>query len=124
MKIAIASTGHSINSEVDLHTGRARCFVIYDTGKEDFEVYDNWRERECHHWAGSRTADILSELCVDAIILRNIGPCAFRRLSETRIGLYQAPMGSRVVEAIRGLREHKLPIVETPNCTGHNHLLR
>jgi len=124
MKIAVASTGSSINSEVDPHTGRARCFVIYDTGKEDFVVYDNWRVKECQHWAGSRAADILESLGVDAIILRNIGPCAFRRLSGTSIGLYQAPLGSRVVEAIRGFREHELSLVEAPNCTGHNHLLR
>ena len=123
MKVAIASTGKWLDSMVDRHTGRAACFVFYDTDLESHEAIHNLRCNKCRHWAGSQTSDILVNYGVDAVIVSKIGPCAFRKLSSAQIPVFlvdEIP----VVSAIRRLRDGELTRVEEPNCKGHSHLHR
>ncbi len=120
MKIAVASSGKWLDCAVDEHTGRAAFFVIYDTDQESYRAVENWDSQECIHWAGPRTADVLSQTEIDAIIVRYIGPSAFRKLSNAGIGVFYADEIS-AVEAIRRFREGKLRRATEPNCPGHGH---
>ena len=121
MKIAVASSGRWIESEVDPHAGRAACFIVYDTEDESHEVVENWRNERLPHWAGSSAMQALVDAGADAFVVRKIGPNAFRVVSEAAIDVYVAAEG-RIVEAIRSLREGKLEKLDAPNCQGHPHL--
>ena len=120
MKIAVAAFGRWLESEVDQHTGRALSFVLYDTEEESFQVFENWRSSQCIHWAGSSAANDLVKAGADAVIVRNIGPCAFRVFQEARIPVYLVE-DTTVVQAIRQMREGALKTADEPNCDGHIH---
>ncbi len=121
MKIAVASSGRWLESTVDFHTGRAACFIIYDTDSETHEAIDNWKCTECVHWAGLKSSNILIEAGVETMIVRNIGPNTFRRLLNAQIDIYYAEEIT-VVRAIRLFRDGKLSVALEYNCAGHSHL--
>jgi predicted Fe-Mo cluster-binding NifX family protein len=120
MKVAIASSGNGLESTVDSHTGRAACFIVYDTEQECFEVIDNLEACHCLHWTGTKTATILNNIGVGAIVTRRIGPSAYRQLTRLGIEIFFADE-SRVVDALRRFREGALERVTAPNCKGHEH---
>ena len=121
MKIAIAASGKWLESLLDEHTGRAHFFVVYETENESFEVIDNWNSVECIHWAGPRTVKRLVDTgAIDALIVRHIGPAAFRMFSEARVDVFYAPELT-VADAIKRQRQGELPLAQAPNCHGHQH---
>jgi len=122
MKLAVTSFGSSLDSPVDLHTGRAASLILYDTEEESHDVIYNWHHTQLLHWAGSNTTRTLIEARVDAVIVRQIGPCAFRALSDAGIQVWVVEEETTVVRAIRRFREGKLSLAEGPNCKGHDHL--
>ena len=121
MRIAVASSEQSLDSTVDFHTGRAPWFIVYDTNQETHEFIDNWSCFACLHWAGSKSVDTLVRASVRAVIVRHIGPNAFRLVKREGISVFLAEESS-VADAVRLFREGKLPSAERPNCTGHVHL--
>jgi len=120
MKIAVASSGKWLDSIVDFHTGRAAFFVVYDTKQENYEAIDNWLSIKCLHWAGSRAVNLLVEAGAQAVIVRHIGPRAFRRLLEAKITVFYVDEDT-VVNSIRAFREGELSAAKKPNCNGHAH---
>ncbi len=120
MKIAIAASGKWLDSYVDLNTGRAPFFIVYDEDEEDFEVIDNSSRFRCKHWAGSQTAKALVESRVDAVLVRQIGPCAYRCFKNAAIPVYHTPK-TTIVKAVKRFREGALLPIEKPNCEGHSH---
>lgn len=121
MKIAVASSGRWLESDVDYHTGRAACFVLYDTQTETFEVLDNWKCMECVHWAGVNSANRIVAMDADVVIVRHIGPNTFRAFLTANVHVFYTKEMS-VVQAIRQFREGKLPPAIEFNCAGHGHL--
>jgi len=121
MIIAVASSGQWLDSIVDSHTGRAACFILYDTDQESHNVIDNCRCIECKHWAGSHMANNLIETKADVVIVRNIGNNTFRKLTAANINVFYVDDIS-VAKAIRRFREGKLSKAKEYNCNGHSHL--
>lgn len=121
MKVAVASSGQWLDSMVDEHFGRARCFIVYDTSQDSHEVIDNWQCLECVHWAGTKSVDRLAQAGVSSVIVRYIGPNAFRMLAQAGIDVLFTEESS-VVDAVRRFREGKLLPAKAPNCNGHKHL--
>lgn len=121
MKVAVASSGRWLASDVDFHTGRAFCFIVYDTDSETYDVLDNWTCTECLHWAGLKTAETLIRAGVSTVIVRNIGPNTFRSLVKAGITIFYTEQLS-VVKAIRLYREGALSKAREHNCAGHPHL--
>lgn len=121
MRIAVASSGRWLDSIVDLHAGRAACFILYDTDQESFKVIDNLRCTGCKHWAGSHTANNLIESKANAVIVRNIGPNTFNMLITAKIDVCYVDDIS-VAKAVKRFREGKLSKAKESNCDGHSHL--
>ena len=56
MKIAITSTGNSLNSDLDIHFGRCSWFALYDTESHGCEFIEN-PHRDVDKKAGNITVD-------------------------------------------------------------------
>ncbi len=118
MKVAVTSTGNTLDSPVDLRLGRAKWILVVDTDTGDFEAYDNQDSAEANHGAGTQTAQQLSQLGVEAVITGNIGPNAYRAIGPTNIKVYLVT-GGTVQEAVEHFKAGSLGEVEEANVRGH-----
>ena len=112
MKVAVSSTDALLSSQVDLHFGRARYFLLVDSQSGSFTAWDNSENLSTPHHAGMQGAGILIGLGVRAVITGHIGPKAFRTLQADQVSVYTVTSGS-VGEAIGRLKAGELrPLVE------------
>ena len=77
MKIAITSTGESLDSPLDERFGRARYIHLVDVASgELLETIDNLENVEASHGAGIQTAGLVANRGVSAVITGRVGPKA------------------------------------------------
>jgi predicted Fe-Mo cluster-binding NifX family protein len=92
MKIAISSSGDTLQSEIDLRFARCPYYIIYDTDRGSFEAVKN-ENPAAGGGAGVRASQQIADMGVKAIITGNIGPNAFRVLSSASIKIYSGASG-------------------------------
>jgi len=73
MKIAITSTGKTLDSQVDPRFGRAAYFVIIDNETMDFSVIEN-ESVAAAGGAGISSAKVVIDTGVEAVLTGNCGP--------------------------------------------------
>lgn len=88
MKIAVTSTGRTLDAPMDTRFGRARTFVIYNTDTKEETALDNTQNLNAPQGAGIQAAMHVVESGAQAVISGHCGPKAFRVLSEAGIGIY------------------------------------
>ena len=101
MKIAISSTGKSLENEIDTKFGRCPYFLIVEIeNKEIKEVkaIENIAAGQ-RGGAGITSAEIVAKEKADAIITANLGPRAFSVFEQFEIKIYQGQ--GKVVDAIQ-----------------------
>jgi predicted Fe-Mo cluster-binding NifX family protein len=114
MKIAITSTGKTLNSQVDPRFGRAVCFIIIDTEKKDsFKVFDN-ENITASGGTGISSAKFVIDNGAEAVLTGNCGPNAERTLTAAGVKLYTGVTGT-VAEAIKLFKNDKLTQASGPN---------
>ena len=118
MKIAISSTGNSLDSTVDQRFGRAAGFVVVDTDSMEFNYVENLQNLNSPSGAGIQTAQTIADLKVEAVLTGNCGPKAFSALSAAGIKIYLGASGS-VSEAIEQFKKNNLRQAQTPNAESH-----
>ena len=106
MKLAITSSGETLNSEVDLRFGRAKWLIVVDTETAEVNTQKNTVDLSASIF-GIQTAQNVIELNVEAVITGNIGPNAFTVLSTSGIRIFLC-QGSTVEEALALLKAGKL----------------
>ena len=117
MRIAIASTGRTLDSEVDRRFGRAAYFVIIDTETMDFSTFRNDRiaaEEE----AGVGAAKAVAGAGVQSVLTGNCGANAERILRNVGVRLYSGVKGT-VLEATELFQSGKLIEVRGPSVPSH-----
>ncbi len=72
MKIAITSTGNSLDSAIDKHFGRCAYFVVYDTESKAIEFIPN-PNKDAEEGAGSASVQVVSSRNVNKIISGEFG---------------------------------------------------
>jgi predicted Fe-Mo cluster-binding NifX family protein len=72
MKVAITSTGQSLDSTLDQRFGRCAYFVIYDTGTGGMEIIPN-PNREAEEGAGPASVQLVASRNVEKIISGEFG---------------------------------------------------
>ena len=72
MKVAITSTGISLDSRLDSRFGRCSCFVIYDTESQAIEFIPN-PNRENLEGAGPASVELLAARGVRKVISGEFG---------------------------------------------------
>ena len=113
MKIAVTSTGKTLDSEVDPRFGRAACFIIVDTETMDFNVIEN-QSVAAAGGAGISSAKVVIDAAAEAVLTGNCGPNAERTLTAAGVKLYTAAAGT-VAEAIELFKSGKLTEATGPN---------
>lgn len=117
MKIAITSTGQTLDSQVDPRFGRAAYFIIVDPESMDFDAVEN-KNTDTSGGAGINSAKIVIDTRVHAVLTGNCGPNAQRTLSAADVKLYAGLKGS-VLEAVQLFKSDKLTEAAEPNVKAH-----
>ena len=113
MKIAVTSTGKTLDSQIDPRFGRAAYFVIVDTETMDFSVVEN-ESVAVGGGAGISSAKVVIDSGAQAVLAGNFGPNAQRTLSTAGMKLYAGATGT-VVEAVELFKSGKLTEATGPN---------
>lgn len=117
MKIAVTSTGKTLDSQVDPRFGRAACFIIIDTETMDFSAIEN-ESVAAAGGAGISSAKAVIDAGAQAVITGNCGPNAERTLTAAGIKLYVGATGT-VAEAVELFKNGKFNEAIGPNVQPH-----
>ncbi|NQT01328.1 MAG: NifB/NifX family molybdenum-iron cluster-binding protein [Planctomycetes bacterium] len=118
MKIAITSSGDTLNSEVDPRFGRAKWLLLMDTQTGLSEAYDNAVNLNLAQGAGIQTGQNVVNLGVEAVITGNIGPNAFKTLNAANVKVFLSK-AKTIQEAIGSYKAGELNEVTQANVEGH-----
>ena len=93
MKIAITSTGNTLDSPVDPRFGRCQFFVFVDPETMEFEAVEN-QAMMAAGGAGIQAAQFVANEGAQAIVTGNVGPNAVSSLMAAGIKLYVGATGT------------------------------
>jgi predicted Fe-Mo cluster-binding NifX family protein len=119
MKIAISSTGKTLESEIDARFGRCAYFLIVnveDNKIKDFRAIENTAKAQMGG-AGITAGEIVAKQKPNAIITINLGPRAFSVFKQFGIKIYQG--NGKIKEIVQKFIDGKLK--EISNATGPQH---
>jgi predicted Fe-Mo cluster-binding NifX family protein len=117
MKIAVSSTGKTLDSAIDPRFGRCAYFIILDTEDMSFEVFDN-QNVALGGGAGIQSAQFIASKGAVALITGNCGPNAMRTLSAAGVNVVIGQSGT-VREAAERFRRGELDASSEANVDAH-----
>lgn len=118
MKIAITSSGETLESKVDLRFGRATGFIIYNLENDSYKAVDNAQNLNAMQGAGIQAAQNVVNEDVDAIITGHCGPKAFMVLNNAGVKIYTGAEGT-VKEVIEKFKNNELQEAASADVEGH-----
>jgi len=118
MKIAVSSTGPTMDSSIDPRFGRAGLFLIVNSDTGAFEVVDNKQSLAAAQGAGIQAARTVSEHGAEVVITGHCGPKAFRTLEAAGIKIIVGAEGT-VSQAIGNYNAGRLNPTDSPDVEGH-----
>ncbi len=118
MKLAISSTGDTLESAVDPRFGRAAQFVLYDTETDTFTVHDNQRNLNAAQGAGIQSAQTVVDLHADWLLSGHCGPKAFRVLATAGVKVGVGAEGT-VAETIERFKRGEFRETDGADVEGH-----
>ncbi len=118
MKIAVSSTGKTLNDGLDRRFGRTRYFVRYDDATGVVDAFDNQQNLNAMQGAGIQAAMQVAAAEVQAVITGHCGPKAFRVLQEAGIKVYLC-QAATVAQALELWRQGSLSPAENADVEGH-----
>lgn len=120
MKIAISSTGKTLDAAVDPRFGRCAILLFVETDDMSFEVVDN-ASSSLGHGAGIQTAQLVAQKDAKAVLTGNCGPNAHQTLTAAGIDVYVGCSGT-VAEAVARFKAGELQPAASPNVAEHSGL--
>jgi predicted Fe-Mo cluster-binding NifX family protein len=117
MKIAVTSTGQTLDSLVDQRFGRAAYFIVTDTETMDFTVTENTNVNAAGG-AGINSAKVVTDTGAQAVLTGNCGPNAERTLRAAGLKLYTQATGT-VAQAIELFKNGLMTEAHEPNVNSH-----
>jgi predicted Fe-Mo cluster-binding NifX family protein len=118
MKIAITSTGNSLDNEIDPRFGRAAFFIIYDTETKQVRFLENSQSLNTPAGAGIQAAQKIIDAGAQALLTGHCGPNAFRALDAAGVTIYINVSGL-VQDAIQDFNKGKLEKAEKADVESH-----
>ena len=122
MKIAISSTGKTLESDIDARFGRCEYFLIVEIDKKkkeikNFKAIENTAKAQMGG-AGISAGEIVANEKVDAIITTNLGPRAFSVFKQFKTKVYSRE--GKIKDVVQSFIDNKLE--ELTNATGPQHV--
>jgi len=117
MKIAVTSTGPSLDDNVEARFGRCPYFLIIDTDTMQFEAIEN-PNIALGGGAGIQSAQLMSEKGVTTVLTGNCGPNAFNVFGQAGIQVIVGVSGS-VRNAVEQFKAKALSSASGPNVGSH-----
>ncbi|AVQ39456.1 diguanylate cyclase [Clostridium sporogenes] len=88
MKIAISSTGKTMENLLDMRFGRCEYFQIHDTESKEVKILEN-KGQNASGGAGIVASNQLVDEKIDVIITGNFGPNAFEIIEKAGVKAYK-----------------------------------
>ncbi len=117
MKVAVSSTGGSLDSAVDPRFGRCSVFLMVDTETMKHQAVPN-SSIGAAHGAGIGAAQAVAQLGVEAVLTGHVGPNAHMALSQAGISVYTGAAGT-VEAAVNQFKSGALRMAASPTVGGH-----
>lgn len=117
MKIAVTSTGPTLESQVEARFGRCAYFLLIDIKTMDLEAVEN-PNLSLGGGAGIQSAQLLSEKRVTVVLTGNCGPNAFRVFGQAGIQVIVGVHGP-VRQAVEQYQSGILTAASGPNVASH-----
>ena len=117
MRIAVTSTGETLDSQVDPRFGRAAFFLVVDTDSMDFSAIENDNVTAAGG-AGIGSAKVVIDAGAKAVLTGNCGPNAERTLRAAGVKLHVGATGT-VGNAVELLKRGELSEAAGPNVKPH-----
>ena len=117
MKIAISSSGQTLDDSVDARFGRCAYFLVIDPDTLEFEPIQN-PNLALGHGAGIQSAQLLANKGVTVVLTGNCGPNAFQIFAAAGIQVITGVAG-QVREAVRMYKSGAMVGASGPNVQGH-----
>ena len=118
MKVLFTTSGQALEAPLDSRFGRAPVFLIYDMGRDTFEVVDNGKNLDAAQGAGIQAAQSAVRLGASCVVTGHCGPKAFRVLSAAGVQIYNTDAPT-VAEALERFRSGKLTTASSADVEGH-----
>lgn len=117
MKVAITSSGPTLDSQVDPRFGRAQYLLIVNTETLDVEAVRN-PNVAAGGGAGVQAAQAVVSKGAEAVLTGNCGPNAFRTLEAAGVKVYAGVTGT-VRAAVEALSQGQFGPLAGPSVPGH-----
>ena len=117
MKIAVTSTGPTLDDNVEARFGRCPYFLIIDTDTMQLEAIEN-PNMALGGGAGIQSAQLMSEKGVITVLTGNCGPNAFNVFGQAGIQVIVGVSGP-VRNAVEQFKTGSLPSASGPNVASH-----
>jgi predicted Fe-Mo cluster-binding NifX family protein len=118
MKVAVSSTGNSLDSQVDPRFGRCQVILVVDTETLKVEALSNTSVGVAHG-AGVGAAQVVASKGINAVITGSVGPNAYSALNAAGVKIYTGVNGT-VRDAVERLRKGDLIEIAGPTVGGHH----
>jgi len=121
MKIAISTSGASIDAPYDPRFGRSAQFCVIDLESDEWVVVPN-PAIGASGGAGVQVAQYITEQGAGVVVSGAYGPNAYDTLFAAGIEMYLAPAGTglSVADLVKGYRENQLQKAAGPSHGGHH----
>jgi len=117
MKIAVTSTGPTLDDMMEARFGRCPYFLIVDLDTMEFEAFEN-PNIALGGGAGIQSAQLMAEKGVSTVLTGNCGPNAFQTFGAANIQVITGVSG-RVRQAVEQYKSGVLSNTTTPNVQSH-----
>jgi len=117
VKVAVSSTGPSLDSQVDARFGRCQYFIIVDTETMEFEAMEN-PSLMAMGGAGIQSAQLIANKGAEVVLTGNTGPNAFQTLSAAGVKIIVGVVGT-IKDAVERFKRGELSATAQPNVASH-----
>jgi predicted Fe-Mo cluster-binding NifX family protein len=117
MKIAVTSTGPTLDEKIEARFGRCPYFVLVDPNTLQFESIPN-PNISLGGGAGTQSAQLMAEKGVTVVLTGNCGPNAFKTFGAAGIQVITGVDGV-VREAVERFKSGQLTGASAPSVQGH-----
>ena len=118
MRIAISTTGSTLDAEVEPRFGRCPYFILVDPDTMQFEVLEN-SSAMAGGGAGISTGQVIAGKGVQVVLTGNCGPNAYQVLSAAGIQVITGVAG-KVRDAIQAYKSGQFQATSQSNVAAHS----